>query len=68
MYRLTTWTRFESFPSAIRVGFIQDFLVGVGKMMHTEPHPSSGVWGYTTPRNYSCSEVAYGGLWAPKKC
>ena len=44
---------------AIKWGFIQEFLVRMGKMMCVEPRPYRGVWGML-PQKFTCSEGAYG--------
>ena len=51
------WCRI-SIQFALKAGF---YTVGVGKMMHVEPHPPRGVWGYAPPGNlHAHSEVTSG--------
>ena len=45
-------------------GFIQNFLVAVGKMMRIEPRLLRGGVGVCSPRNFLCSEIASG---APRR-
>ena len=45
-------------------GFIQDFLVGVEKMMRTKPCPLGGCGGVgvCSPKNFLCFAVAFGAI------
>ena len=41
-------------------GFIQFFLVGVGKMMHVEPRLLGGVWGCAPPEKLHAPRLLLG--------